>query len=39
MKKIKNKEEGFHYAWVILIVATLVLGMYVPAVLSLANTW
>ncbi len=34
-----NKEGRFHYAWVILIVATLVLGVYVPIVNSLSNTW
>lgn len=35
----KNEQGRFHYAWVILIVATLVLGVYVPIVNSLSNTW
>lgn len=34
-----NNRGKFHYAWVILIVATLVLGVYVPIVNSLSNTW
>ena len=39
MKRESNKEGGFHYAWVILIVAMMVLGVYVPVVNSLSNTW
>ncbi len=39
MTKQNNKEGKFHYAWVILIVATLVLGVYVPIVNSLSNSW
>lgn len=34
-KQVKN----FHYAWVILFVASLVLGVYVPIVNSLSNSW
>ena len=39
MKRESNREGGFHYAWVILIVAMMVLGVYVPVVNSLSNTW
>ncbi len=39
MKRESSKEGGFHYAWVILIVAMMVLGVYVPVVNSLSNTW
>lgn len=39
MKRESKKEGGFHYAWVILVVAMLVLGIYVPVVNSLSNTW
>lgn len=34
-----KREGGFHYAWVILVVATFVLGVYVPVVNSLSNSW
>lgn len=34
-----SKKRNFHYAWVILGVATLVLATYVPIVTSLSNTW
>ena len=34
-----KREGGFHYAWVILVVATVVLGVYVPVVNSLSNSW
>lgn len=34
-----NKKGGFHYAWVILVVTTLTLGVYVPVVNSLSNSW
>ncbi len=34
-----KREGGFHYAWVILVVAALVLGVYVPVVNSLSNSW
>ncbi|MFM9413908.1 MFS transporter [Peptococcus simiae] len=34
-----KKETRFHYAWVILVVASLVLGVYVPIVNSLSNSW
>ena len=34
-----NQKSGFHYAWVIMVVAMLVLGVYVPVVNSLSNTW
>ncbi len=34
-----KKQGGFHYAWVILVVATLILGVYVPVVNSLSNSW
>lgn len=36
-----QKMEGgrIHYAWVILILASLVLGVYVPVVNSLSNSW
>ena len=34
-----KREGGFHYAWVILVVATFVLGIYVPVVNSLSNSW
>lgn len=39
MKRESNREGSFHYAWVILIVAMMVLGVYVPVVNSLSNTW
>ena len=34
-----NKKGGFHYAWIILVVTTLTLGVYVPVVNSLSNSW
>lgn len=39
MKNEVKREGGFHYAWVILVVAALVLGVYVPVVNSLSNSW
>ena len=39
MEKNKNGKKSFHYAWVMLFVATLTLGVYVPIVNSLSNSW
>lgn len=39
MKHKSNQKGGFHYAWVIMVVAMLVLGVYVPVVNALSNTW
>lgn len=39
MKGKSNQKGGFHYAWVIMVVAMLVLGVYVPVVNALSNTW
>ncbi|WP_103981869.1 MFS transporter [Helcococcus massiliensis] len=36
---MKNKERKFHYAWLILVVASIVLGVFVPIVNSLSNSW
>lgn len=39
MAKKNTGRNKFHYAWVILIVAILILGSFMPAVTSLANKW
>lgn len=36
---MKIKESKFHYAWIILAIATIVMGAFVPIVTSLSNTW
>lgn len=39
MEKKMKGNKGFHYAWVMLVVACLTLGVYVPIVNSLSNSW
>lgn len=39
MKNEIKSQGSFHYAWVILLVASLVLGVYVPVVNALSNSW
>lgn len=34
-----KKSGGIHYAWIILVISTLVLGIFVPIVTSLSNSW
>lgn len=36
---MESKNKKFHYAWIILALATIVMGTFVPIVTSLSNTW
>lgn len=35
----KQERHSIHFAWIILVVAVLILGSYMPAAASLANKW